>query len=97
MCFTITPQKGSPHLAAVNERLQILHQSGMINTWVNEHLGYFRKCDSVRKVIASNTLRKAVLTLQHVDSLFLIFCGTLLALFVFIVEFCVNKRQIKLV
>ena len=60
-------QKGSPLLPAINKKLRTLHESGMIDTWVSEHVGHSKKCDSVKKVVSSNTMTRAVLTLGHVD------------------------------
>ena len=75
----------------VNAKLHLLHENGLLDMWSNEMVAEAGKCDTVGKAVAShgesNNLK---LTMEYVDSLFLIFWGFSLAILGLMVELIWN-------
>ena len=85
--FNCSLQKGSPYLDMVNAKLHLLHENGLLDMWSNEMVAEAGKCDTVRKAVASHGKSNNVkLTMEYVDSLFLIFWGFSLAILGLIIE-----------
>ena len=47
-------QKGSPHVEAVNEKLQFLHERNFINAWIVDLVANFSNCDTITKIVNSH-------------------------------------------
>ena len=79
-------QKGSPYLDMVNAKLHLLHENGLLDTWSNEMVAEAGKCDTVGKAVASHGKSNVKLTMEYVDSLFLIFWGFSIAILGLMIE-----------
>ena len=79
-------QKGSPYVNLVNEKLHLLHENGLLDMWTEEVVAEASKCNTVSKAVSSHGETNVKLTMEYVDSIFLIFWGFSLAVCGFIVE-----------
>ena len=75
-------QKGSPYIDQVNEKLQLLQQLGLIETWIKDAVANASNCDTLSQVVNSHKRdAEASLNLDQIDSIFFVLiCGLLMSI-----------------
>ena len=68
-------QKGSPYVEPINRKLRTLHESGLIQTWIQDLGANARKCESVQKIVASHGQEDPSLSLRQTETFFYIILG----------------------
>lgn len=64
-------QKGSPYIDEVNEKLQLLQQLGLIETWIRDAVSNASNCGTLSQVVNSHKLNEeASLILDQIDTIF---------------------------
>ena len=72
-------QKGSPYIDQVNEKLQLLQQLGLIETWIKGAVSKASNCDTLSKVTNSHKRgEEASRNLYQIDGIFYILIFALL-------------------
>ena len=79
----------------INAQLYLLHEQGLLSTWINEMVANSSSCDSIRKVVSSHGSPTTILSLDEVRSFFLIVAGGLAMSFLtFLSEIVVIRKKL---
>ena len=85
--FGMIFQKGSPLLGPVNEKLHMLVDLGLRDTWISDMVANLTSCDSLTEILDSHGTGAKAFSLQEMASFFfIVVCGLFLATLGFITE-----------
>ena len=92
--FGMIFQKGSPLLGPFNEKLHMLVDLGLRDTWISDMVVNLTSCDSMTKILDSHGKGAEAFSLEEMASFFfIVLCGLFFGTMAFFIEKLTHKSK----